>query len=219
MPAKAEVALSGLKLLLVDDHDLVRRGIKHLLSEAYPKSHFGEARNGKEALVHVTEGWDLILLDISMPGKSGLDLLPEIKKITPRTPVLVLSAFGEEDFAIRTLRAGAAGYVNKRALDAEIVGAVKKVLTGGRYVSPNVSEQLLLEFGRAKPAAVHDNLSEREFQVMRLIASGRTLKEIAGDLGVGEKTIGTYRTRISLKTGLQTQVEITRYAIQQGLVD
>lgn len=208
------------RILLVDDHDLVRRGIKQLLQAGLVEAQFGEARDASEALSLIREGWELVLLDISLPGKSGLDILPLLKKAAPDLPILVLSAFGEEQFAIRTLKAGAAGYINKCAVDEEVVTAVRKVLAGGQYVSPTVAENLLLDFaGRAKNRPRHELLSDREFQVMRLIASGKTLKEIAGDLEVSEKTISTYRSRITEKTGLGTQVEIARYALQHGLVE
>jgi len=213
------VSKSRLRVLLIDDHDLVRRGVKQLLTAGFDKAEFGEAKDADEAQTMLAKPWDLVLLDISMPGKSGLDLLPELKKNYPALPILVLSAFGEEEFAIRTLKAGAAGYINKRAVDEEVVAAVRKVLSGGRYVSPTIAENLLHDVGRVKTRAAHDNLSDREFQVMRMIGTGKSLKEIAGELSVSEKTVSTYRSRITEKTGLGTQVEIARYALQNGLVE
>jgi DNA-binding NarL/FixJ family response regulator len=181
-----------------------------------------EAHNSQETLRQVTEQpFELVLLDINMPGRSGLEVLAEIRRQRPNMPVLVLSASPEEDYALRCIKLGAAGYVNKQSASDELVSAVKKALDGGKYVTPSIAEKLAESFagGLQQAQAPHEQLSNRELQVLRLIAAGKTVKEIASELSLSEKTIATYRTRISEKMRLGTNVELTRYAIQHGLAD
>lgn len=212
-------AARPLRVLMADDHDIVHHGLKPLLLDHFGAVNFGPARTGAEALAQAAAaGWDVVLLDITMPERSGLDILEELLRLQPNVPVLIMSAFPEEEFALRALKSGAAGYIDKRMLASEIVTAIKRVLTGEKYVSMALASKLAAQLGGASRAA-HETLSQREFQVLRLIASGKTIKEIAADLGLSEKTIGTYRTRISEKLGLGTNVELTRYAMQHRLVE
>jgi two-component system, NarL family, invasion response regulator UvrY len=209
-----------MKILVADDHELIRRGLQELLLEHFPGAIIAGTGSTQEALELLHSGdWDLALVDINMPGRSGLELLEEIKRAKPRMPVLIVSAHLEEDYALRALRLGAAGYVSKLSAADILVTAVKKVTSGGRHVSPAVAEKLALAAAGDWIGAPHENLSHRELQVLQRIASGRTIKEIAAELSLSEKTIATYRGRISEKLALSTNVELTRYALLHGLVD
>jgi DNA-binding NarL/FixJ family response regulator len=163
--------------------------------------------------------WDLVLLDINIPGRSGLEVLEEVRRLRPRTPVLVLSAYPEEEFAIRSLKLGASGYLNKSLASDEILAAANKVVSGGKYVSAPLAEKLAALLGGEAEQAAHESLSSRELQVLRMTAGGKTMKEIAAELALSEKTVGTYRTRVAKKLGLASNVELTRYAMKHRLVD
>lgn len=222
LPIKSEPPSAlPLRVLVADDHDIVHHGLRPLLLDHFGTVTFGTAKNAQEALDRCTaEDWSVILLDITMPGRSGLDILADLKRIRPNVPVLIMSAFPEEEFALRALKSGAAGYLDKRTLAEEIVTAIKRVTTAGAlYVSTSLASKLATQLGGGAPRSAHETLSQREFQVLRLIATGKTIKEIAADLGLSEKTVGTYRTRISEKLGLGTNVELTRYAMQHRLVE
>jgi DNA-binding NarL/FixJ family response regulator len=208
------------KVLIVDDHEIVRRGLKQILTDAFPQLQVGEAGDARQALEAVhRQTWDIVLLDINMPGRSGLEVLEELRVLRPNVPVVVLSAFPEADFALRSLKLGACGYVNKQSASDELLAAIRKALAGGRYVTPALAEKLAANLAGEFAGAPHDTLSNRELQVLRLIASGKTIKEVAAQLSLSEKTVGTYRARISEKMGLATNVELTRYALQHKLVD
>lgn len=207
------------RILLVDDHEIARRGIAQALSGEVD-AELGEAATTEEALARLSGApWDLVLLDLNLPGRGGLDLLAELRRLWPRTRVLVLSAYAEEEFAVRCLRLGADGYVTKTAGAKEIQAAVRRVLAGGKYVTPALAERLAAAVGGQLGPASHDVLSARELQVLRLVAVGRSLKEIAGELHLSERTIATYRARIGEKLNLGSNVEIARYALQHGLVE
>ena len=207
------------RVLIVDDHEVVRRGLRQVLAEALPSARFEEADSSEAALGAIAgTAWDLVLLDVNIPGRSGLEVLEDAKRLRPSMPVLVVSAYPEEEFAVRCIRLGAAGYLTKNTASAELVAAARKVLAGGKYVTARLAERLMDVLGGDAAAAPHEALSSRELQVLRLVASGRTSKEIAAELHLSEKTIATYRARISEKLGLSTIVELTRYALQHGLV-
>jgi two-component system invasion response regulator UvrY len=208
-----------MKILLADDHAVVRHGLKQILADEFKRASFGEARNAHEALDLVwKEHWDVVVLDVTMPGRSGLEVLREIKKSKPRIPVLVLSMHPENQFAVRVLKRGASGYMTKESAPAELVGAIKKVLAGGRYVSNSLAEKLATYLASdQKPP--QELLSDREFQVLRLIASGKIVSEIARELSLSVKTISTYRTRILEKMGLRNNAELMHYAMQHQLVE
>jgi two-component system invasion response regulator UvrY len=208
-----------MKILLADDHAVVRHGLKQILTDEFKRATFGEARNAQEALDLVwKQDWDVVVLDITMPGRSGLDALREIKKSKPRIPVLVLSMHPENQFAMRVLKSGASGYMTKESAPDELVGAVKKVLAGGRYVSAALGETLAASLSNNQRAP-QEKLSDREFQVLRLIASGKMATEIAKELSLSVKTISTYRTRILEKMGMKNNAELMHYAIQHRLVE
>ncbi len=209
-----------IKVLIADDHAVVRQGLKQILTDTSDMQVVGEAATGAEALEKArTEECDVFVLDISMPGPSGLDILKEIRALRPNLPVLILSMYPEEQFAVRLLKAGASGYLNKESAPDELVKAVRKVVEGGKYVSPVLAEQLALEIGADSDKPLHENLSDREFQVMRMIAVGKTVTEIAEALSLSVKTVSTYRTRILEKMSLKTNAEVIRYAIQNQLIE
>ncbi len=209
-----------MKLLLVDDHAVVRKGMIALLREEIMGLDFHECGNSEEALnVILGTDFDLVIADITMPGRSGLDLLRDIRTAKPRLPVLVVSALSERDYGIRALKLGAAGYVSKQSAGDALVTAVNRILAGGRYVSPALAEDLAGSLSGTTVATPHDALSNRELEVLKLVAAGHSLKAIATMLDLSEKTISTYRTRISAKLGLATNVDLTRYAVKQSLID
>jgi len=204
---------------LADDHAVVRHGLKQILTDAFKRATYGEARNAQEALDLVwKQDWDVVVLDITMPGRSGLDVLREIKQSKPRLPVLVLSMHPENQFAVRVLKSGASGYMTKESAPEELVGAVKKVLAGGRYVSNSLAENLAASLS-ASQKAPQEKLSNREFQVLRLIASGKMVTDIARELSLSVKTISTYRSRILDKMGMKNNAQLMHYAIQHRLVE
>jgi DNA-binding NarL/FixJ family response regulator len=209
-----------IRILIADDHELLRRGLKGILAEAFPQLKIGEAADAQQALAAAEKGsWDVVLLDINMPGRSGLEALEDFKRLHPQLPVVVLSAFPERDYAIRAFRLGACGYVSKQGASSELLAAIRKALAGGRYVTPALAEALAATLAGETPSVPHEQLSNRELQVLRMVAQGKPLKEIAAELSLSEKTIGTYRTRISQKLSLATNVELTRYALQHKLVE
>ena len=209
-----------MRILLVDDHTVVRRGLKQILADEFKQAAFGEAGSAQQALDLVgKEHWDIVVLDITMPGRSGLDVMREIRNSRPRLPVLVLSIHPENQFAVRVLTLGAAGYMTKESAAEELVGAVKKVLAGGRYVSTALAERLATNLSRDRVKPPQELLSDREFQVLRLIASGKIVSQIAAELALSVKTISTYRTRILEKMGLRNNAELMHYAMQHQLVE
>lgn len=209
-----------LRMLVVDDHPVVRRGLIQTLTEAFPAVHLGEAANAQEAMQQIWNGeWDVVLLDVSMPGRSGLDVLKEVRQERQKLPVLVLSMYPEDEFALRVLQNGAAGYLTKQTAPQELVAAVKKVLGGGRYISAAVAEKLAEHLDRDIEKAPHHLLSDREYQVMCMLASGKTVKEIGAELSLSIKTISTYRSRILEKMLVKNNAELMRYAVEHELVD
>jgi DNA-binding NarL/FixJ family response regulator len=206
------------RVLLVDDHEVVRKGIRAILEDRCSPIEIAEAGTGEVALQKLVEVFDAVILDLSMPGRSGIDLLAEIKHRHAKLPVLILSLHGEEQFAVRALRAGAAGYLTKAAAPDQLVTAFEKIVRGGRYVSETLAERLAATAGGDGTAAPHDRLSNREFEVMRGIASGESVGEIATRMHLSVKTVSTYRTRLLEKMGMETNSELTRYALQNGLV-
>lgn len=209
-----------MRILITDDHAVVRQGLKQILAAEFKKAEFGEAGNAHESLKRVTESqWDVVILDVTMPGRSGLEVLKDIKQLRPKLPVLMLSMHPEDQFAVRMLKAGASGYMTKESAPEELVGAVRKVISGGRYVSPALAEKMASYLSIDVQTPPHERLSDREFLVLRMIASGKTVGAIAKDLSLSVKTISTYRTRILEKTGMANNAELTHYAIQNHLVE
>jgi two-component system invasion response regulator UvrY len=205
------------RVLLVDDHDVVRKGIRAILEDRFAAIEIREASGGDEALDALSAPFDAVVLDLSMPGRSGIDLLAEIKHRHPKLPVLIMSLHGEEQFAVRALRAGAAGYLTKSAASEQLISAFERIVRGGRYISEALAERLAVAVS-GDAGAPHDRLSDREFEVMRGIASGQSVSEIADQIHLSVKTVSTYRARLLDKMGMNTNAELTRYAIQNGLV-
>jgi len=209
-----------IRALIVDDHEIVRRGLKEVFDDEFSEFETGEAEDSRAALELVTtQDWDIVLLDINIPGRNGLEVLSEIKRLRPRTPVLVVSAYPEEEFAIRSLKLGASGFLSKGSASDEVVAAARKAMAGGKYVTALLAEKLAAVLGGDIQQDPHESLSSRELQVLRMIANAQTIKEIAGELALSEKTVGTYRMRIAKKLGLNSNVELTRYAMKHRLVD
>ena len=208
-----------MKVLIADDHNVVREGLKHILEGRYGQLTFGEARDGTEALNLIwKEEWDLVLLDIHMPGRDGLEVLREGKKERPRMPVLILSGSSQEEYAVRALRDGAAGYIEKNAPEEEFLLAVGEALAGRCYLTPAIAQRLAREVAAPSDKPVYEKLSDREYQVMKMLASGKTVKEVAAELSLSVKTVSTYRARILEKLGLSSNVDIARFAMKAGLV-
>jgi DNA-binding NarL/FixJ family response regulator len=206
-----------LKILTIDDHEVVRRGIKEMFTEE--SATFGEARSGAEAIALARkQQWDIAVLDISLGGRSGLEVLTELKQLRPRMPVLILSMHAEEQYAVRAFKAGASGYINKASSGEELRGAILKIIKGGQYVGPSLAEKIVLQFSQSGKVP-HESLSNREFEVLCSIASGKTVNEIASKLSLSNKTISTYRRRILDKMEMRTNAELTHYAIRNGLVE
>ena len=209
-----------IKILIIDDHEVVRDGVKKIFEKEPVSAVFGEAGTAQEALALAREEeWDVAILDLSLGGRSGLEVLKELKQIRRRLPVLILSMHSEEQYARRAFRAGAAGYVTKGSSRAELAEAIDKVMKGGKYLTPALAEKLVFSLDRNDQLFRHETLSDREFEVMRLIASGKTVGEIAELLSLSNKTISTYRARILLKMEMKTNAELTYYAIHNQLVD
>ncbi len=209
-----------LRILVADDHAIVRKGLKQIIAETSDMVVADEASTGQEVLSKVrNDSYDLVLLDISMPGRSGLDILRELKAEKPKLPVLILSMHPEEQYAVRVLKSGASGYLTKESAPDELVAAIRKVSLGKKYVTPSLAEKLAfdLEIDAEKP--LHENLSDREYQVMCLIASGKAVGEIAEKLALSVKTVSTYRSRILEKMHMKNNAELTHYAIQNKLVN
>ena len=208
-----------IKILIADDHSIVREGLKQIVAESPEMAVRGEAVNGQQVLelVHKTD-YDLILLDIAMPGRGGIDTLKQLKIEKPEIPVLILSMYPEDQYAVRAIKAGAAGYLTKESAPEELIGAIKKVAQGGKYVSTDLAEKLVENLGKNTEKPDHTMLSDREYQVMIMIATGKTVKEIADELSLSVKTISTNRARALKKMGMKNNAEFAYYAIKQGLV-
>ena len=207
-----------LKVLIADDHSLFRRGVKDLLSEGLGAVTVGECANAHELFELIQrKKWDVLILDISMPGTTGSDALLSVKREYPSLPVIILSMHPEDQYAVRMFKAGANAYLTKASAPEELVKAVKKVCAGGQYVNQSLGEKLVYMLRPGKDGPLHELLSDREYEVMRLIASGKTVKEIAERLHVGTSTVSTYRARILEKLNLKNNAELMRYALRQGI--
>jgi DNA-binding NarL/FixJ family response regulator len=209
-----------LEILVVDDHLVVREGLKRILEECDDFIVAAAASTVNEALTWLRKRhFDLVLLDISLPEKTGLELLKTIKKDLPRLPVLILSAYREDHYAVRAMKEGADGYLNKESASELLIAAVRKVASGGKYLTPAVAERILLEISVRDDVPVHESLSDREFEVMKMIARGQSLKRVGEHLHISPKTVTTYRARIIQKTGLGSNAALTRYMLENNLLD
>jgi DNA-binding NarL/FixJ family response regulator len=209
-----------IRVIIVDDHPVVRKGLMQMLAEEPDMRAAAEATSAAELLQLLKEGeWDVVVLDITLPDRSGLEALKDVKAMRPGLPVLILSMHPEDQYALRVLKAGAAGYINKESAADELVNAIRKVVGGGKYVSPSMAEKLATVVGSDYEVQPHESLSDREFQVMCMIASGKRLKEIAEELCLSVKTVSTYRSRILGKMEMENNAELTYYAVKNGLIE
>ncbi len=209
-----------MRVLIVDDHAVVRQGIKQIISDMDSPVEVGEAGNGSDAVRMLRDGaWDMVLLDINLPGKSGIEVLKQIKGEWKKLPVLMLSMYSEDQYAMRAIRSGASGYMTKETAPDELLNAINKVMRGGRYISAEMAEKLVFEQDEGGDELPHHELSDREYEVLRLIASGNSVSEIADQLALSVKTISTYRSRILEKMKMKHNAELTHYAIKHELVE
>jgi len=209
-----------LRILIADDHPVFRKGLKQIINEVNDMAVTEELSDGLEVLGRVRAGYcDVVLLDISLPGINGIDILKQLRIEKPELPILMLTMHPEEQYAIRALKAGASGYLTKESTPEELVTAIRKVSEGGKYVSSSLAETLANELGRKEEKPPHETLSDREYQTMLLIASGKTVTQIAENLSLSIKTVSTYRSRILEKMGMKNNAELTFYAIRNGLMD
>jgi DNA-binding NarL/FixJ family response regulator len=208
-----------IRILVADDHAIVRRGLRQIVADESDMQVVGEAQTTQEILdLARQEEWDVIVLNISMPGRGGFEALKALKQTHSKRPVLVLSMYPEDQFAVRAFRAGAAGYMTKESAPEELVQAIRKVVRGGKYVSPSLAEKLAAELGEDAERPPHEALSEREYHVLCLLASGKTVTQIAAEMSLSVKTISTYRVRLLEKMRMKTNAEVTRYAIEHRLI-
>jgi len=209
-----------MKILIADDHAVIRKGLKQILLEEFPSAVIEEAADAEAVIKRTfTDEWDVIICDLSMPGRSGLDVVQHVKQNFPKLPVLILSIHPEEQYAIRTLKAGAAGYLSKDTAPAELVKAVQRVLQGRKYISPSIAEKMAEELDQNKAnKAPHELLSDREFDVFKLIAGGMSVSDIAEKFLLSTTTVSTHRARILVKMGMKSNAELTRYAVESGLI-
>ncbi len=209
-----------IRILIADDHPLLRNGLRQVISQEPDLEVAGEAEDSDQVLKQLNEqSYDVVILDLMMPGRGGLDVLREIRLNFPQLPILILSMHAEEQFAIRAIKAGASGYLSKGNSGVEVVKAIRRVVTGKKYVSPSLAEMLANALDHDAERPPHEALSDREFQVLCKIASGMTVSQIAAEIALSVKTISTYRARVLEKMNMQTNAELTRYAIQNGLVN
>lgn len=207
------------RIIIADDHTIFREGLKQVIARTATMTVAGEAADGAELLDTIRrEEFDLVILDISLPGRSGLDILADIRGIRPKLPVLILSMHPEEQYALRAMKSGASGYLTKGSSSHQLIDALQKIALGKKYVSPSMAEILVTNLGSDSEEPLHERLSGREFQVMRMIAEGATPKTIAEDLMIGIKTVNTYRVRILQKMGMKCNADLTRYAVEHKLL-
>ena len=209
-----------IKVLIADDHNLVRKGLKRILLDTEWIAAVDEAKDSQEAVLKVSsKEYDVVLLDISFPGRSGIDTLKQLRCLKPKLPVLILSMHPEEQYAVRSIRAGASGYLTKESAPEELIEAIRRVTTGRKYITSSLAERLAMGTEEQSEEPLHKSLSDREYQVMCMIGSGKTVKEIAEALSLSVKTISTHRVRILRKMRMKNNAHLTHYAIKQGLVD
>jgi len=207
------------KILICDDHQAIRKGIKYILEAEFSGSEFGEASSANEVLKKINEKkWDILIQDIDIPGRNGFEVLKQLKDDGIKIPVLVFSMHPEEQIAIRAIKLGAAGYLSKDTADEELIKAIRVIMTGKKYITPSLAEQLVMQLENPNNKAPHELLSDREYQTLLLIAKGRNVSQIAEELSLGVPTISTYRARILEKTGMKTNAELATYAIRNNLV-
>lgn len=208
-----------LKILIADDHAVVRRGLKQILLEEYPSAKIGEADDAESLLAEVMkDDWNIVICDMNMPGRSGLDALSQIKQAAPQLPVLIMSMYPEDQYALRVLKAGASGYLGKDNIHDDIIKAVQTVQLGKKFITPTIAEKLANALGDENSLQPHETLSDREFDVFKLLASGKAVSDIATQLSLSATTVSTYRSRIMEKMSMRSNAELTRYALEKNLI-
>ena len=208
-----------LRVLIADDHAIVRKGLRQLILEEYPTAQIGEVGDVESLITHVIrEQWDMVICDISMPGRSGLEALQQIRDINPSLPVLIMSMHSEDQYAVRVFKAGASGYLSKDAVHQELLAAIQTIRNGRKFITPAIAEKLVGALDTDQPREPHEQLSNREFDVLKMLASGKSITEIAEQLSLSATTVSTYRSRILEKTGLRNNADITRYALEKKLI-
>jgi DNA-binding NarL/FixJ family response regulator len=208
-----------MQILIADDHAIVRKGLKHLILEEFPTAVIGEVENAEQLTMEtLKKKWDVVICDLSMPGRSGLDALQQIKQSTPGLPVLIMSMHREDQYALRVLKAGASGFLGKDTIHEELIKAIRTVLAGKKFITPSVAERLADLFDENSGQIAHEQLSNREFDVFKLLASGKSVSDIANQLSLSVTTVSTYRARILEKLKMKTNAELTRYGIENGLI-
>lgn len=208
-----------LRILIADDHAIVRRGLKQLLLEEYPSAAVGEVGDAESLVTEViSNGWDIIICDMNMPGRSGLDALGQIKQIAPQIPVLIMSMYPEDQYALRVLKAGASGYLGKETIHEHLIKAIQTVQLGKKFITPTVAEKLADAVRDNSEKEPHELLSDREFDVFKLLAAGSSVSEIAQQLSLSTTTVSTYRTRILSKMNIRSNADLTRYALEHKLI-
>ena len=208
-----------IRVLIADDHTVVRRGLKQILLEGFPTAYVEEVPDAEELIKKIVQAeWDVVISDLSMPGRSGLEALQQIKQIQPKLPVLILSIHPEDQYAIRVLKAGAAGYLSKDMAPDELVNAVQRVMLGKKYITPSIAEKLASVLDQDSSKALHEYLSDREFSVLKLLAAGKSVSEIAESLFLSVTTVSTYRTRIMTKMSMKSNADLTLYAVENKLL-
>lgn len=220
MTVGLRTAVSTLRIMLVDDHPIVRRGVREILAEAFPSAEIEEVGSSAGALALArTHPWDVIVLDLTLPDGTGLEALKKLREIQPRMPVLILSMHAADLFARRAIAAGASGYLTKDTADSELVAAVTRLIRGGKYFDADVLERVALGLHPDQSDRPHERLSDREYQVLRMIGNGKTVSQIATELILSVKTVSTYRARVLEKMEMRTNAELTRYALRHGLTE
>lgn len=208
-----------LKILIADDHAIVRKGLKQLLLEEYPSATIGEVGDTESLIKQViSNGWDIVICDMNMPGRSGLDALIHIKQVAPDLPVLIMSMYPEDQYALRVLKAGASGYLQKESIHDDIIRAVQTVQLGKKFITPSIAEKLADAIHNSNNKQPHELLSDREFDVFKLLASGKSVSDIANQLSLSTTTVSTYRSRILEKMGIKSNADLTRYALEKKLI-
>ena len=208
-----------IRILIADDHAIVRKGLKQLLLEQYPTAEIGETSDAEDLISKVMKkDWDVVICDMSMPGRSGLEALQQIREIAPRLPVLIMSMYPEDQYAIRVLKAGASGYLGKETIHDDLFKAIEMVRIGRKFITPSIAEKLANALDTDMNRPPHEDLSNREFDVFKLLATGKAISEIASQLNLSTTTVSTYRARVLTKMNMRTNAELTRYALENGLV-
>lgn len=208
-----------MRILIADDHAIVRRGLKLLLLEEYPSAIVGEVGDAEELVKEVmNKKWDVVLCDLSMPGRSGIDALQQIKQIVPNLPVLIMSMYSEDQYALRVLKAGASGYLGKETIHDDLIKAIQKVMMGKKFITPSIAEKLANAFDEDSEKLLHEHLSDREYEVFKLLATGKSTSAIAEQLSLSVTTVSTYRKRIMGKMQMKSNSDLTRYALEKKLI-